>query len=189
MKERHQVFLAEIADVPPEKMVFLDETGSNLSMTPTHAWAPSGVCAHAKRPTFTSNLSVLGAVRLSGLCAWHGYDGAVDGDRFVDYLKNKLVPTLTVGDVVIMDNARIHKVEGVQATIEAVGARAVYLPPYSPQLNPIELVWSLLKRQLRHQAARSVAAWFAIVNSSLRALTRSTLDGFFKHAASFHHAS
>jgi transposase len=112
---------------------------------------------HWKTTTF------IGALRAGGLTAPTVIDGAVNGDIFLAYVRQVLAPTLKPGDIVVMDNLSSHKVAGVRAAIEAVGAELRYLPPYSPDLNPIEQVFAKLKALLRKIAARSVEAlWIAI---------------------------
>lgn len=145
--------------------------------------------AHAKKPGRGSNLSVLAAVRTTGICAWNGYDGALDGERFTDFVVNRLVPKLSKDDVVVMDNASIHKVEGVREAIEGVGAKLVYLPPYSPDLNPIELVWSLLKQHLKKRGARTLVDWFDGVSGFLHRLASATIEALYRHAESFHQST
>lgn len=112
---------------------------------------------HWKTTTF------IGALRSSGLSAAAVIDGAVNGDVFLAYVRQVLAPTLRPGDIVIMDNLSSHKIAGVREAIEATGAELRYLPPYSPDLNPIEQVFAKLKTLLRKIAARSVEAlWTAI---------------------------
>lgn len=185
----HAEFIKLIKDVPIEKLLFLDETGSNLGMTPSHAWSSPGTRAPAKKVARGSNLSILGAIGVAGMGAWFGYDGAVDGERFLEFITARLVPTLKPGDVVVMDNASIHKVDGVAEAIEAAGAKLAYLPPYSPDLNPIELVWSQLKQWLKKCEARTVVDWYRAVDGFLRGLTRKRIEPLYWHAKSFHQST
>ena len=105
----------------------------------------------------------IGALRADGLTAPAVFDGAINGESFLAYVQQVLVPTLKRGDIVILDNLSSHKVEGVRAAIEAAGAQIRHLPPYSPDLNPIEQMFAKLKALLRKTAARSVEAlWTAI---------------------------
>ena len=114
---------------------------------------------HWKTTTF------VGALRCDGLTAPFVIDGAINGDLFLAYVEQVLVPTLRQGDVVIMDNLRAHKVAGVREAIEAAGAQLLFIPPYSPDLNPIELAFSKLKSLLRAKAIRTVdALWKALGN-------------------------
>jgi transposase len=112
---------------------------------------------HWKTTTF------VGALRCDGLTAPFVIDGAINGELFVAYVEQILVPTLKSGDAVIMDNLRVHKLAGVRAAIEAVGAKLLFIPPYSPDLNPIELAFSKLKALLRAKAIRTAEAlWQAL---------------------------
>lgn len=147
-----------------DRLVFIDETWAATNMTRRQGRALRGerlVAAvpygHWKTTTF------IGALRSSGLTAPVVIDGAVNGDIFLTYVGQVLVPTLRPGDIVVMDNLSSHKVAGVREAIEAAGAELRYLPPYSPDLNPIEQLFAKFKALLRKTAARSVEAlWTAI---------------------------
>jgi transposase len=155
---------AEQPDLDPQRLVFIDETWATTNMTRRYGRAPRGqrlVAAvphgHWKTSTFIAGL------RTSGLTAPLVVDGAVNGEVFLAYVEQVLAPTLTAGDIVIMDNLSSHKVVGVRQTIEARGATLLYLPPYSPDLNPIEQAFAKLKALLRKLAARTVAQlWDAL---------------------------
>jgi transposase len=133
-------------------------------MTRLYGWAAKGQRlvdavphGHWKTSTF------VGALRCDGLTAPAVLDGAITGDAFLAYVEQILAPTLRQGDVVIMDNLRCHKVAGIRETIEAAGAKVLFLPPYSPDLNPIEKAFAKLKAQLRAKAIRTVGAlWDAL---------------------------
>ena len=145
----------------PECFVFLDETGAATNMVRRYGWASRGerlVAAaphgHWRTTTFVAGL------RSTGLVAPLVLDGPMTGPAFLAYIEQFLAPTLRSGDVVVMDNLAVHKVAGVEAAIRAVGASLLYLPPYSPDLNPIEQVFAKLKTLLRRAAERSVdAVW------------------------------
>jgi len=108
-------------------------------------------------------------------------EGAFDGESFLAYIAEFLAPALRPGDVVVMDNLASHKVTGVVAAVEAVGARVLYLPPYSPDFNPIEMCWSKVKEYLRAQAARTRGALDDAIARGLELVTLSDLRGWFKH--------
>lgn len=154
-------------DLDPERLVFIDETGLTTKMARLRGRAPRGErCrasipyGHWKTTTFTAG------IRLSGLMAPMVLDGPMDGAAFLAYVEHVLAPTLAPGDVVIMDNLPAHKVTGVRKRIEAVGARLLYLPPYSPDFNPIEMAFSKLKAFMRKQSARTVEhLWDAITKA------------------------
>jgi transposase len=130
---------------------------------------------HWKTTTF------LAALRHDGLTAPLVIDGAVNGEIFLSYVGQQLVPTLRPGDVVIMDNLAAHKVAGVQAAIEACGARLVYLPPYSPDLNPIEQVFAKLRRLLQSAAERSVDTLWKRIAQLLEQFTPPECANYLRH--------
>ena len=131
---------------------------------------------HWKTTTFTAGL------RTSGLVAPMVIDGPMDGAAFLAYVEQVLVKDLTPGDIVIMDNLPAHKVAGVRRAIEAAGARLLYLPPYSPDFNPIEMAFSKLKAILRKAAARTVDALWAAIADALDAFTPSECANYFAAA-------
>lgn len=158
VQRERQEFVETTALVPREHLVFLDEAGSNRAMAPAHAWAPTGQRAVAQRPiNHGKNVTMLGAVRLEGPVALRSYEGAMDTARFELWLRRVLGPRLKPGDVVVMDNLRAHHGPSVAQIVEGFGACVLYLPPYSPDLNPIEMVWSVMKHKLRRASARTVA--------------------------------
>ena len=164
MKKARAEWTASLPTLDPGKLVFLDETWATTAMARTHGRAPRGkrlVCpvpaGHWHTTTFLCGL------RADGLVAPPVLDGAINGAAFLAYVEQFLAPAPRPGDTVIMDNLGSHKVAGVRETIEARGAKLRYLPAYSPDLNPIELAFSKLKRLLRTEAARTVdALWDAI---------------------------
>jgi transposase len=163
LARRQAWFDGQIA-LDPDKLIFIDETGASTKMARRRGWAPKGErCraaiphGHWKTTTFTAGL------RVGGLAAPWLLDGPMDGEAFLVYVRRVLVPELTPGDLVIMDNLPAHKVAGVREAIEAAGARLRYLPPYSPDFTPIEMAFSKLKALLRKAAARTVdELWTAI---------------------------
>lgn len=134
------------------------------------------------------NLSIVGAIALDGVRALMAYEGGTTRDAFLTFVRDALVPSLRKGDVVVMDNLRAHYAEGVQSAIEAVGASVLYLPPYSPELNPIELTWSKLKAQLRHAEARTLRALAGVLPACRSQIRSSDLHGWFRHAGYLHQA-
>ncbi|WLA39737.1 IS630 family transposase [Bradyrhizobium elkanii] len=166
---REEWFEGQI-DLDPERLVFIDETSANTKMARLYGRSPRGErCraaiphGHWKTTTFTAGL------RSDGLIAPLVLDGPMDGDAFLAYVEQLLAPSLRPGDTVIMDNLPTHKVHGVREAIQAVGASLLYLPPYSPDFNPIELAFSKLKALLRAAAARTMPdLWQAIANALKR---------------------
>ncbi len=126
--------------------MFLDETGITTNLLRRYGRAPRGARVHDHAPCGRWQTStLLAALRVTGLTAPGVFDGAIDGESFRAYIEQILVPTLQPGDIVIADNLGAHKVAGIQRAIQAAGATLWYLPPYSPDLNPIELCFAKLK--------------------------------------------
>jgi transposase len=130
---------------------------------------------HWKTTTF------VGALRCDGLTAPLVIDGAINGELFLAYVEQVLVPTLKPGDVVIMDNLRVHKMTGVRTAIEAVGATLLFIPPYSPDLNPIELAFSKLKARLRAKAIRTANALWNAVGELCGSFSPTECASYFRH--------
>ena len=126
--------------------------------------------------------TLIAAVRLDGITAPYVLDGPIDGETFLAYVEQMLVPTLGSSDIVIMDNLASHKVRGVREAIEATGAELLYLPPYSPDLNPIENLFAKMKAYLRKRAERSVDALWNSIGSAIQAITSNDCANCFRHA-------
>ena len=163
--------------------MFIDETGLSTKMARLRGRAPRGErCragvphGHWKTTTFT------GALRLTGMTAPFVYDGAMNGNVFLAYVEQVLVPTLTPGDIVIMDNLPAHKAAGIRDAIERAGATLRFLPPYSPDFNPIENAFSKLKALLRAKAERTVKALWDVVRSVVDLFTPAECANYFKAA-------
>jgi transposase len=174
-------------DLDPHRLVFIDETGASTKMARLHGRAPRGQRlrmslphGHWKTTTFT------GALRLTGMTAPMVLDGPMTGEWFRAYVEHVLVPTLSPGDVVIMDNPPAHKGAAVRHAIEASGSRLLFLPPYSPDFNPIENAFSKLKALLRKAAARSIVQLWNVIGDSLDAFKPAECANYFRHAAMMH---
>ena len=122
---------------------------------------------------------MLGALRLDGLHCLMTVNGGTDGDVFLAFIEQLVVPTLRQGDVVVLDNLSAHKVKGVRELIDGAGAELVYLPPYSPELNPIEQCWSKLKHLLRKASARTRDALDNALGKAMKQVTSSDCHGWF----------
>jgi transposase len=141
----------------PERLVFIDETGTSTNMARLRGRAPRGERLVSKVPHgHWKNTTFVAGLRTNALTAPCVIDGPMNGDAFIAYVEQILVPTLKPGDIVVMDNLSSHKLPVIRETIEAVGARLLYLPPYSPDFNPIEPLFAKLKAALRKAAERSV---------------------------------
>jgi transposase len=159
-----EAWFADQPDLDPERLVFLDETAATTSMARRYGWSPRGErCRIAAPAGHWKTTTIIAGLRTSGPSAVALLDGPVTGERFRAYVAETLVPALRSGDTVILDNLGAHKVAGVREAVEAAGARLLYLPPYSPEFNPIELAFAKLKALLRRAAARTVGdLWEAI---------------------------
>src|SRR5438067_855831 len=136
----------------------------------------------APKPTGPGKrISTVGALGLGGLTSAMCFEGTLTGEVFLQFLDEFLVPGLKPGQIVILDNAKAHKVEGVRERIEEAGARVLYLPPYSPDLNPIEMACSKVNQFLRKAQARTVEALYEAIAQALQTLSPSDAKGFFKH--------
>ena len=163
----------------------IDESGVTTSMTRTRGRAPPGVRVHGAVPGGHWKVTTLiGAIRGGdggGVAAAMTLEGATDADAFRAFVDEVLVPQLRPGDLVVMDNLSSHKAAGVRESIESAGAKLRYLPPYSPDLSPIEKCWSKVKALLRSAAARTADALDGAISAALRAVTASDARGWFGH--------
>jgi len=165
------------------RLVFLDETWTKTNMAPLRGWAPRGSRLRAKVPYGRwKTMTFLAALRHDRIDAPWLLDGPINGEKFQLYVEKLLVPTLRPGDIVIMDNLGSHKGAAVRAAIEAVGAHLLYLPPYSPDLNPIEQVFAKLKALLRKAAARTVRTLWDAVGQLLQCFSPLECSNYFANA-------
>ena len=169
-------------DLDPDRIVFLDETWAKSNMTRTHGRSEKGERLVEKTPYGKwETTTFLGAIRTTGFVAPLCVEGAVNGRVFKAWVEQHLVRELREGDVVVMDNLSSHKVVGVVEAIEAVGAQVRYLPPYSPDLNPIELAFSKFKRLLRDGARRTAEALVDLCGRVLDLFTETECRNYFRH--------
>lgn len=164
------------------RLVFLDETWAKTNMVRRRGRSRRGQRLVAKVPHgHWKTTTFVAALRSDGLTAPMVLDGAINGPTFLAYVRQQLVPTLRCGDIVVMDNLRAHKVAGVREAIEAVGAQLVYLPPYSPDFNPIELVFSKLKWLLRSAAAKTQEVLWNLLGQLLDQFAPEECQRYFRH--------
>lgn len=173
----------------PSRLVFLDETWASTRMTRTLGRAPRGQRLVATVPHGTWRITTfVGALRRDGFTAPLVVDGAINGEIFLAYVEQILAPTLSRGDVLVMDNLNVHKVSGVREAVAARGATLLHLPPYSPDLNPIELAFSKLKALLRSAAERTTDALWSRIGSLLNHFTPDECAAYFRHCGYPHSA-
>jgi len=160
---------------------FLDEAGSNLAMTRAYGRGLKGARVIETVPqNYGENITMLATLSVSGIEAPMTINGAIDGIVFKVYVSEVLCPALRAGDIVIMDNLPAHKVAGVRELIESRGAKLIYLPPYSPDLNPIEKCWSKIKTYLRKAKARTREELEKALREVLLLITKEDAKGWFK---------
>lgn len=177
---RRAEYQAEIVSEMAARLKFLDEAGSTIAMTRLYGRAAPGErVAEATPLNYGENITMLACLSAAGLSAPMTVEGAVDGIVFRAYVEQVLAPTLIEGDVVIMDNLGAHKVAGVAEAIERRGAKVIYLPPYSPDLNPIEKCWSKIKTYLRAAKARTRQALEQALKEALLLVTEKDAIGWF----------
>jgi transposase len=170
------------AGLDPHKLLFIDETWAKTNMTRLRGRAPAGERLVEKVPHGHWKTSTLiAALDCRGMRCSMMVDGAVNADVFEAFVVQVLVPSLEPGDVVVMDNLSSHKTPGVQRLIESAGARLLYLPPYSPDLNPIELAFSKIKHRLRSLAYRISDQLWTHMQQVLEQISTSDAMNFFRH--------
>jgi transposase len=169
--------------IDPSRLVFIDETWAKTNMTRTHGWAPRGKRLLAKVPHGRwKTTTFLAALRLDRIDAPCLFDGPINGERFLAYVRQMLVPTLKPGDIVIIDNLGSHKSKAVRQAIREVGAKRIFLPKYSPDLNPIEQVFAKLKTLLRKAEARTPETVCAAIGQLLDRFKPEECANYLKNA-------
>lgn len=167
----------------PKRLVFIDETWTKTNMTRTRGWWRRGKRLMAKVPHgHWQTMTFLAALRHDAITAPCVLDGPINGESFAAYVEQILAPTLRPGDIVVMDNLGSHKGDAIRKTIQAAGARLLFLPAYSPDLNPIEQVFAKLKTLLRKAEERTVESVWRRVGALLERFTPSECANYFRNA-------
>lgn len=183
MAARRAGWAEEVAGQHRPRLIFLDECGINTRMTRSRGRAPGGQRLLAKVPHgHYQTCTLIAAVSLAGPLAPWVFEGPMDGELFRAWIQQGLAPHLRDTDLVILDNLATHKVAGIREAIEQTGARLLYLPPYSPDFNPIENLWSKVKQCLRSLAPRTQAELGPAVKAAFDTLTLADCTGFFAGA-------
>jgi transposase len=185
VQEKRQDFCEELAGVDPRRLVFVDECGANTAMTRTHGRAPVGQRVYTDTPGRWESITLTCGLRLSGVTAALAFPGATNTGVFETYVEQVLVPELRPGDVVIWDNLKPHGSEEAIEAVEATGARVVPLPPWSPDLTPIEEMFSKVKGAMRTAAARTKETVYAAFGSALHDVTSEDIAGWFGDRAAY----
>ena len=180
--EKRTLWRASQEHIDPTQVVFIDETWAKTNMTRRYGRSLLGSRVVEKTPYGRwQTTTFLGALRAEGFIAPLTVEGAINGPLFRSWVEQHLAPALRPGDIVVMDNLSSHKVTGIREAIEAVGAELRYLPPYSPDLNPIELAFSKFKKLLRDGAERTVDKLWNLCGSILDQFTEQECRNYFKH--------
>ena len=180
VKAQRKEWAKKTADLDPKRLVFVDESGAKTNLTPRWGRLKKGRRLYDSTPAGRWNTTtVVSSVRLDGSTPTMVLAGACDGDAFRSYVNEILTPSLRPGDIVVLDNLSIHKVKGITDAVENVGAELWYLPPYSPDLNPIEKMFSKLKTNLRRAKARTEETLYEAIGDGLKTVTASDTKGWF----------
>lgn len=183
MKAAREDWFEGQLDLDPAKLVFIDETGATTKMARLRGRAPKGErCLAAIPHGHWKTTTLTAALRVGGIAAAMVIDGPMDGDAFRAYAEQVLAPELSRGDIVIMDNLPAHAVSGVREAIEAAGAKLLYLPPYSPDFNPIEMAFAKIKEFLRAAAARTIPDLWDAIKAALASFTSAECRNYFAAA-------
>ncbi len=183
MKEAREAWFDLQPEFAPEHLIFIDESGLSTNMARMRGWSRKGERCKAAIPHgHWKTITFVGGLTLNGFIAPMLIDGPMDGECFRAWIEQMLAPALRPGDIVVMDNLPAHKVAGVREAIEACGAELLYLPPYSPDFNPIENAFAKLKAHVRKAAARTFEALENAAADALRQFDPRHCINFFAHA-------
>ena len=182
-RQRREAWQEQIKPVDPRLWVFVDESGATTEMTRRYGRAPRGERVREAAPCWPleHTLTLLGAMSTEGLLATMTVESPTDGDVMRAYLEQVLCPRLQPGQIVVMDNLSAHKVPGVRELLEAAGAELRYLPPYSPDFNPIEQCWGKVKQKLRSLKARTVDSLQEAISEAIATITPDNASAWFAH--------
>ena len=165
------------------RLIFLDESGFRLGSPPHYGWAPIGEKSPGKSVQGAwKTMTMIGAIGLTGFKGFMTINDATSADVFRAFINHELRPHLRPGDLVVMDNLNVHKDSEVLRVIRAAGAEAIYLPPYSPEYNPIEKAWAKMKELLRRLNTLTREAFDAAVAAAMNAVSVDDIHGWFAHA-------
>jgi transposase len=182
VKQARQQWRSRASPIDARRFRFIDESGAKTNMVRLHGRCPKGRRLLASAPAGHWNTTtMIAAIGLEGVEAPFALDGPVDAEAFLVYVERVLVPSLQGGEIVVLDNLSCHKHPRVVEVIEAAGAEVWYLPPYSPDLNPIEPMWSKVKQILRSLAARTFDGLVTAIGTALDRVTTNDLRGWFAH--------
>ena len=181
-EEARSAFTERLRSVDPKRLVFVDESSTNIAFTPRYARSPRGDRAFGKAPrNWGKNVTLISSITTEGMGPSMSIQGSSDTESFGLYMRNILAPKLKAGQIVIMDNLSVHRGAWVRELIESRGCQLWLLPSYSPDFNPIEQSFSKVKNLLRKAKARTLEALFEATHHALRAVTKEDARGYFEH--------
>jgi transposase len=179
-ERKRSAFRERLEGVEPERLIFVDESSTNIAMVPRYARAPRGRRAFGKAPrNWGKNVTLISSMTTEGMGPSMSIQGSSDTESFGLYIREVLAPRLRVGQIVLMDNLSVHKAGWVRSLIEDKGCQLWLLPAYSPDLNPIEEAFSKVKNLIRKARARTLEALFAVTARALEAISKEDARGFF----------
>lgn len=179
---KRRVWHRIVRNLDARRLVFVDESGANITLHPRYGRAPKGQrCPGLVPRNYRHNTTLFASLTLEGLSSAMLLEGAADTPSFRAYVEQVLLPTLRPGQLVILDNLAVHKQVPIRRAVEAIGCRVLFLPSYSPDLNPIEEAFSKIKAYLRRVGARTQEALEAALTAAIELITGGDAPGFFRH--------
>lgn len=180
MKAKREEWKNKMKELNSKNLVFIDESGVQNNMTRRYGRIVGGTRLRESAPGGTwDTTTMISSIRFNGSIAAMTIEGATDAISFKAYIVNILCPTIDRNDIIIMDNLSSHKASEIREAIEATGARLLFLPPYSPDFNPIEMMWSKIKTSLRKTKARTVKGLDDAISNAFRSVSESDAKGWF----------
>jgi transposase len=181
-ERKRSAFRQRLKGVDPERLLFVDESSTNIALTPRYGRAPRGERARGRVPrNWGKNVTLISSITLEGMGPSMSIEGPSDTDSFGIYVREILAPKLKAGQIVVMDNLSVHKGKWVRELIEQRGCQLWFLPPYSPDFNPIEGAFSKVKTLLRRAQGRVLEALFEATEAALLAVSARDARGYFEH--------
>ncbi len=182
-KENYDV---QLETIESEQRFYLDETGSCLNMSPLYGRSREGERAYDQKPTYpSSTVSTVAILSEDGMKAEYTYPGSLNAKRFILYLDTFVLPIFTYGQTLIMDRHSVHRAKTVQKYLKKSNIKFLYLPAYSPELNPIEEAFSKIKQYIKKQKARTINELLIVLKNAFETITKNDVQGYFYHASDF----
>lgn len=178
---KRAAFINFIPELDPQKIIVIDESGFALNMHVPYARGMKGKRVKMPAPMHGENISVIGAISLKGVMEIGMMRGSMNQSCVEAFIGDILLPKITKGDVLVIDNAPIHNIENIKKILHRVGAKVLPLPPYSPDLSPIEMLWSKLKQIVVGFSPRSIGALYEALKDSLPFIDSDDIEGWFEH--------